>query len=88
MLDRSTIIPSDTLAEVRHIYDVIFHCKHSWLLHIEVMPSVQGAREQGLKFLKKKDCVSMEGMTYYVSEDYKPIFSDNVIKNEKLQKQN
>jgi len=49
---------------------------------------VQGAREQGLKFLKKKDCVSMEGMTYYVSEDYKPIFSHNVIKNEKLQKQN
>lgn len=38
--------------------------------------------EEGLKFLKKKGCVGVEGRTYYVSEDYRPTLSDSVIKNE------
>ena len=39
--------------------------------------------EQGLKFLKEKGCVGVEGRTHYVAEDYKPTYSDGVIKNEK-----
>ena len=39
--------------------------------------------EQGLKFLKEKDCVGVEGRTHYVAEDYKPSYSDHAIKNEK-----
>lgn len=39
--------------------------------------------EQGLKFLKEKGCVGVEGRTHYVAEDYKPTCSDRVIKNEK-----
>jgi glycosyltransferase involved in cell wall biosynthesis len=33
--------------------------------------------EQGLKFLKNFDCVGVEGKSYYVSEGYKPTFSDH-----------
>jgi len=33
--------------------------------------------EQGLKFLKDSDCAGVEGMIYYVSEEYKPTFSDH-----------
>jgi len=37
--------------------------------------------EQGLRFLKGKDCIGVEGRTYYVAEDYKPTFSDRVVEN-------
>lgn len=33
--------------------------------------------EQGLKFLKDPDCAGVEGKSYYVSEEYKPTFSDH-----------
>jgi GT2 family glycosyltransferase len=39
--------------------------------------------EEGLKYLKNQDCVGVEGKTYYVSEEYKPTFSDSVIENKK-----
>lgn len=34
--------------------------------------------EQGLEFLKDPDCAGVEGKTYYVSEEYKPTFSDHI----------
>lgn len=37
--------------------------------------------EEGLKSLKSLGCVGVEGRIYYVSEDYKPTFSDCVIEN-------
>lgn len=37
--------------------------------------------EQGLKSLSRSDCAGVEGKTYYVSEEYKPTFSDTVIEN-------
>jgi len=37
--------------------------------------------EQGLKTFKKSDCVGVEGITYYVSKDYKPTISDRVSEN-------
>ena len=37
--------------------------------------------EEGLKLLKSPGCVGVEGRIYYVSKDYKPTFSDSVIKN-------
>lgn len=33
--------------------------------------------EQGLKFLESSDCAGVEGMSYYVSKDYQPTFSDH-----------
>lgn len=35
--------------------------------------------EEGLKCLLRPECVGVEGKTYYVSEDYKPTYSDRVI---------
>ena len=32
--------------------------------------------EQGLKSLRKQDCIGVEGRTYYVSEEYQPSYSD------------
>jgi len=37
--------------------------------------------EQGLKSLKAAECVGVEGKIYYVSEEYKPTFSDDVCEN-------
>jgi glycosyltransferase involved in cell wall biosynthesis len=37
--------------------------------------------EEGLKYLKTSDCIGVEGKTYYVSEEYKPTRSDEVIEN-------
>jgi len=37
--------------------------------------------EQGLIFIQEKDCVGVEGKTYYVSEKYAPTMSDNVVEN-------
>lgn len=37
--------------------------------------------EQGLKFFSRFDCVGVEGRTYYVSEDYVPVYSDTVVDN-------
>lgn len=34
--------------------------------------------EQGLKFLMDPDCAGVEGKIYYVSEEYKPTFSDHI----------
>ncbi len=36
--------------------------------------------EQGLKSLKLKDCVGVEGKSYNVSKEYKPTFSDHIYK--------
>ena len=33
--------------------------------------------EQGLKFLKNSDCAGVEGKSYYITENYKPTFSDH-----------
>jgi glycosyltransferase involved in cell wall biosynthesis len=33
--------------------------------------------DEGLKFLKEKNCVGVEGKSYTVSENYKPTFSDH-----------
>ncbi len=38
--------------------------------------------EQGIKTLEANDCAGVEGTIYYVSKDYKPTFSDHVMKNE------
>jgi len=38
--------------------------------------------EQGLKSLEDQKNLGVEGKLYYVSEDYKPTFSDHVCKNE------
>ena len=37
--------------------------------------------EEGLKYLKVRDSVGVEGKTFYVSEDYKPAHSDSVMEN-------
>jgi GT2 family glycosyltransferase len=37
--------------------------------------------EEGLKYLKTLDCIGIEGKTYYVSEDYTPSLSDDVVEN-------
>jgi glycosyltransferase involved in cell wall biosynthesis len=37
--------------------------------------------EVGLKSLNKPNCVGVEGRIYYVSDDYKPTFSDHVMEN-------
>jgi glycosyltransferase involved in cell wall biosynthesis len=37
--------------------------------------------EEGLKYLEQKNCVGVEGKIVYVSEDYKPTFSDHVMEN-------
>ncbi len=37
--------------------------------------------EKGLIFLKEKNCIGIEGKTYYVSEEYIPTKSDNVVEN-------
>lgn len=37
--------------------------------------------EEGLKTFSELNCVGVEGKTYYVSEEYKPTFSDRVIEN-------
>jgi glycosyltransferase involved in cell wall biosynthesis len=37
--------------------------------------------EQGLVSLREKNCVGVEGKTYYVSENYVPTKSDNVVEN-------
>jgi len=37
--------------------------------------------EKGLESFRKYGCIAVEGRTYYVSEDYRPTFSDNVIQN-------
>lgn len=37
--------------------------------------------ETGLKYFESSDCVAVEGRIYYVSEDYKPTFSDHVMEN-------
>lgn len=37
--------------------------------------------EEGLRYLKKLNCVGVEGKTYYVSEEYKPTRSDSVIES-------
>jgi glycosyltransferase involved in cell wall biosynthesis len=36
--------------------------------------------EQGLKSLRNKDCVGVEGKSYNVSEEYQPTFSDHIYK--------
>lgn len=36
---------------------------------------------QGLKSFEEFDCAGVEGRTYYVSESYKPTFSDRVVEN-------
>ena len=37
--------------------------------------------EEGLKYLKTADCIGVEGKTYYVSKEYKPTRSDEVVEN-------
>ena len=37
--------------------------------------------EEGLKYLKTSDCIGVEGKTYYVSKEYKPTRSDDVVDN-------
>ena len=37
--------------------------------------------EVGLKSLSSSNCVGVEGKIYYVSQDYKPTFSDHVMEN-------
>ena len=37
--------------------------------------------EEGLKYLRKPECIGVEGKTYYVSTDYKPTRSDDVVEN-------
>ncbi len=37
--------------------------------------------EEGLRYLNHKDCIGVEGKITYVSEDYKPTFSDHVMEN-------
>lgn len=39
--------------------------------------------EEGLKYLNATDCVGVEGKTYYVSKEYKPTRSDDVVENKK-----
>ena len=37
--------------------------------------------EEGLKTFHDKDCIGVEGRTYYVSENYEPTYSDAVVEN-------
>ena len=37
--------------------------------------------EEGLKHLKMVNCIGAEGKTYYISKDYKPTRSDDVVQN-------
>ena len=37
--------------------------------------------EQGVKTFLNEDCVGVEGKTIYVSEEYKPTFSDRIVEN-------
>jgi glycosyltransferase involved in cell wall biosynthesis len=37
--------------------------------------------EEGLRYLKTTDCIGIEGKTYYVSKEYKPTRSDDVVEN-------
>jgi glycosyltransferase involved in cell wall biosynthesis len=37
--------------------------------------------DEGLKYLKEPNCAGVEGRIYYVSKDYEPTFSDNVMEN-------
>jgi glycosyltransferase involved in cell wall biosynthesis len=37
--------------------------------------------EEGLKYLKSAGCIGVEGKTYYVSKEYKPTRSDDVVEN-------
>jgi glycosyltransferase involved in cell wall biosynthesis len=37
--------------------------------------------EEGLKYLKTANCIGVEGKTYYVSKEYKPTRSDDVVEN-------
>ncbi len=37
--------------------------------------------QEGLKLLKEKDCVGVEGKIYYVSKQYQPTYSDRVVQN-------
>jgi len=39
--------------------------------------------EEGLKYLNTADCIGVEGKTYYVSKEYKPTRSDDVVENKK-----
>jgi GT2 family glycosyltransferase len=39
--------------------------------------------EQGLKFLKDPNCAGVEGKSYYVSEEYKPTFSDHTYESKR-----
>lgn len=39
--------------------------------------------EEGLKYLEATDCVGVEGKTYYVSKDYNPTRSDDIVENKK-----
>lgn len=38
--------------------------------------------EQGLKYLKNPGYLGVEGRIFYVSKDYEPVFSDNVVETE------
>ena len=38
--------------------------------------------EQGLFYMKDKNCVGVEGKTYYVSKDYKPTFADHICESQ------
>jgi GT2 family glycosyltransferase len=37
--------------------------------------------EEGLRHLKTADCIGIEGKTYYVSKEYRPTRSDDVVEN-------
>jgi GT2 family glycosyltransferase len=37
--------------------------------------------EEGQKCFREQDCIGVEGKTYYVSEEYKPTYSDHIIEN-------
>jgi GT2 family glycosyltransferase len=39
--------------------------------------------EEGIEYLKRPECIGVEGKTYYVSEEYKPTRSDAVVENKK-----
>lgn len=39
--------------------------------------------EEGLKYLKTENCIGVEGKTFYISKEYKPTRSDDVVENKK-----
>lgn len=39
--------------------------------------------EQGMKTFEQNDCAAVEGVIHYVSKEYRPTFSDYVMKNER-----